>query len=93
MKIRDFICNGGIKMIPKTSDILYKMKARKIRLIDTKVSMAGPAGIRSICRGGKPAPAKFSTIGIILDMIFLDHSIDMKQSDTSVYVGFVSCCV
>lgn len=76
-------------MIPKTSDILYKMKARKIRLIDTKVSMAGPAGIRSICRGGKPAPAKFSTIGIILDMIFLDHSIDMKQSDTSVYVGFV----
>ena len=63
MKIRDFICNGGIKMIAKTSDILYKMKARKIRLIDTKVSMAGPAGIRSICRGGKPAPAKFSTIG------------------------------
>lgn len=74
----------------KTKDLLFRSKGQKIRLVDVNVNTNAPKGIRCTCRhsAAADAAAKYSTIGLILDMIFLDGTVVGKESDTSIYTKF-----
>lgn len=73
----------------KTSELLYKSRA-KCQLMGANIGTNGPAGVKSTCRNGSSptVPSKLSTISLILDKIFLEKSIQIKQSDSLVYAKF-----
>lgn len=73
----------------KTTDLLYKSKA-KSRLTGLNIGVSGPKGVKSACRHGvaSTVASKFSAITLILDKIFIDKTVVIKQSDETVYVKF-----
>jgi len=81
--------NKGDFEMKRTSNILYKIKPTQIRLSDTKTSSTGPAGIKSLQRPAeKTSAARYSTVGLILDKIFIENSIIAYESDEAIYTKF-----
>lgn len=77
----------------KTSELLYKSRQKRIRLCSRMVGETGMAGMVSESRGhvSLSIPAKYSTLALILDLIFEDHTLIAYQSkgeSTGIYVKF-----
>lgn len=76
----------------KTTDLLFKCKLanKKIELADINVNTSGPKGVQCLSRPttARNAAAKYSTVGMILDLLILKKSILGMQSTNSVYAKF-----
>lgn len=76
-------------MRKRISDLLFRKSKTDIRLADTQTGNYGAAGVQcSLHPEGSTKAAKYSTIGLILDKIFLDKEVLAYESEEAIYTKF-----
>jgi hypothetical protein len=70
-------------------NLLFKYTGDGSVLTGKSVNVRGAAGIESFLRGPKArGPAKYSTLTLVMDKIFIHHDVKAYEKDDSVYVSF-----
>ena len=76
-------------MYKRTTNLLYKVTQTAIKLADTKTNVTGAAGIKSLQRPAEITQgARYSTVGLILDKIFIENDIVAYENDEAIYTKF-----
>lgn len=76
-------------MFKRTTDLLYRVTQTEIKLSETKTGVSGAAGIKSMQRPtGMNNPARYSSVGLILDKIFIEKSVIAYENDEAIYTKF-----
>lgn len=76
-------------MLKRTANLLYKITQTTIELADTKTNVTGASGIKSLQRPAEiNKGARYSTVGLILDKIFIENSVVAYENDEAIYTKF-----
>lgn len=78
-------------MTKNIKTLLFRNSPIKIQLAGKNTGNVGPAGIKSDFRPERATgAAKYSTVGLALDKIFIDKEVDAYENSEHVFVTFLS---